>query len=172
MPQSKKSSSSSRRATLLEFVGPGVATMRSCRNCSRTSKACRVGESSDKCTECIRAAVPCDLAPLDTARWRRLEDKRKRLKAELREVFAKQQRLLKQIDFVENEQQSMVDVELQNIDELAQQESSASDLPDPLIDLASEQIVFPSLDSDFFTSLAPFDVGSGSPETSGSSSHA
>jgi len=58
------------------------------------------------------------LAPLDIARWRRLEDQRQKLKSELREAYARQQRLLRQIDLVEEEQRIMVDGELQNLESL------------------------------------------------------
>jgi len=52
------------------------------------------------------------LAPLNIARWRRLEDQRRKLKNELREAYARQQRLLRQIDFVKEEQRVMVNGEL------------------------------------------------------------
>jgi len=58
------------------------------------------------------------LAPLDIARWRRLEDQRQKLKSELREAYARQQRLLRQIDLVEEEQRVMVNEELQNLESL------------------------------------------------------
>jgi len=83
------------------------------------------------------------LAPLDTARWRRLEDQRQKLKSELREAYARQQRLLRQINFVEKEQRVMVNEELQNLESLqAKKASSPSLLPNPFIDVASKQIVF------------------------------
>jgi len=58
------------------------------------------------------------LAPLNIARWRRFEDQRQKLKSELREAYARQQRLLRQIDFVKEEQRIMVDKELQNLKSL------------------------------------------------------
>jgi len=83
------------------------------------------------------------LAPLDIARWRRLEDQRRKLKSELREAYARQQRLLRQIDFVKEEQHVMVDEELQNLKSLQAKEASSLGLfPDPFIDIASKQIVF------------------------------
>ena len=120
--------------------------MRPCHNCSSSPGLCRVGSGSDKCTECVRKGRPCDLAPLDTARWRRLEEQRKKLKAELKEAYAKQQRLLRQIDHLEEEQRVMVEGELSNIAELEQEEAASSALPpalDPLIDVSSEAIVLP-----------------------------
>jgi hypothetical protein len=51
--------------------------------------------------------------------------------------------LLRQIDFVEEEQRVMVDGELQNLESLrAEEASSPSSFPDPFIDVASKQIVF------------------------------
>jgi len=58
------------------------------------------------------------LAPLNIARWRRFEDQRRKLKSELREAYARQQRLLRQIDFVKEEQRVMVNEELQNLESL------------------------------------------------------
>jgi len=85
------------------------------------------------------------LAPLDIARWRRLEDQRQKLKSELREAYARQQRLLRQIDFVEEEQRVMVNEELQNLESLqAKEASSPGPFPNSFIDVASKQIVFPN----------------------------
>jgi predicted RNase H-like nuclease (RuvC/YqgF family) len=97
-----------------------------------------------------------------------LEEQRRKLKAELKESYARQQRLLRQIDVLEEEQRVMVDGELQNIEELEKEErhTAAEDVA-PLLDVASEQIVFPNdLGEWSFTSLSPFggslEVSSGS----------
>jgi len=71
-----------------------------------------------KCVECVRIERSCDLTSLNIARWRRLEDQRQKLKSELRETYARQQRLLRQIDFVKKEQRIMVNEELQNLKSL------------------------------------------------------
>jgi hypothetical protein len=85
------------------------------------------------------------LASLNIARWRRLEDQRQKLKSELRETYARQQRLLRQIDFVEKEQRVMVNEELQNLESLQAKKASSSGLfPNSFIDVASKQIVFPN----------------------------
>ena len=140
-------------------LGIPYIAMRSCHQCVRLSKQCRVAEGSDKCVECLRGGCPCDLAPLDTARWRRLEKQRQKLKEELREANAKQQRLLRQLDYLEEEQQTMVDGELKNLEEMAPPSSFAdSSLLSPLIDVASKQVVFPNTMGEWsFTSLVPFD---------------
>jgi len=116
--------------------------------------------------ECIRKGCPCDLAPLDTARWRRLEAQRKILKQQLRDAVlkrrdlqAKEDRLLSQLEYVEDEQQTMVNGELQNLEEIAPStdEPVGGFLSEPLIYVASEQIVFPISEGSWsFTSLAPF----------------
>ena len=48
--------------------------MRPCKNYSRLNKSYRIAEDAEKCIKCIRTARPCDLASLDTARWKRLEE--------------------------------------------------------------------------------------------------
>jgi hypothetical protein len=53
--------------------------------------------------------------------------------------------LLRQIDFVKEEQRVMMNDELQNLKSLqAEATPSPSLFPDPFIDIASEQIVFPN----------------------------
>ena len=168
MPRTQ--SSSARRRTLLSTLGVGTVAMRPCRSCSSVGKTCRVAGGSEKCIECVRRACPCDLASLDTSRYKRLEVQRKKIERELieahkkqqralaeqQEALSRQQRLLRQLEFVEGEQGRMVDDEIQNIEELEQEESSSA--PEPLIDVASEQIVFPNVFGDWsMTSLAPFD---------------
>ena len=115
--------------------------MHPCKNCIRASKQCRVAEASEKCVECVRLGCPCDLAPLDTARWKRLEEERQKLKQELLESLAKQQRLLRQLDYLEKEQRVLVDGELRNIEALERDEQKAAGLV-PVIDVASESVVF------------------------------
>jgi len=147
MPRTKPAFSGSydRRLARVASLGIGSLDMRVCWNCSRSSKPCRVAKGVEKCVECVRTGRPCDLAPLNTARWRRLEDQCQKLKSELREAYTRQQRLLRQIDFVEEEQRVMVDGELQNLESLQAEEApSPGLLPDPFIDVTSKQIVFPN----------------------------
>ena len=66
------------------------------------------------------------------------------MKIELKESYAKQQRLFRQIDFVKKKQQVMVDGEFRNIEKLEHEEALAESLlPDFifLIDVVSEQFV-------------------------------
>ena len=48
--------------------------MRPCKNCSRLNKPYRITEDAEKCIKYIRTARPYDLASLDTARWKGLEE--------------------------------------------------------------------------------------------------
>ena len=138
--------STNRRKQKVAFFGIGIFTMRPCKACSSSfvPKPCRIAENSEKCVACVNSGRPCNLVSLDTVRWRKLKEKRKRLKAELKKSYTKQQRLFRQIDFVEKKQQVMVDGELRNIEKLEHEEALAEGLlPDftLLIDVVSEQLV-------------------------------
>ena len=129
------------------FFGIGVFAMRFCKNCllSFVPKPCRIVENFEKCVACVNSGRFCNLVFLDTVRWRKLKKKRKWLKVELKKSYVKQQRLFRQIDFVEKKQQVMVDGELRNIKKLEHEEALAENLlPDFifLIDVVSEQLVF------------------------------
>jgi hypothetical protein len=61
----------------------------------------------------------------------------------LREAYARQQQLLRQIDFVKKEQRVMIDEELQNLKDLQAKKASLPGLLlNSFIDVASKQIVF------------------------------
>ena len=90
MPYYLPSKSFYRRRYKLDSLTNISIAIRSCKNCSRLNKPYRVAEDAEKCVKCIRTARPCDLASLDTARWKRLEEQRKKLKDEFRKVIAKQ----------------------------------------------------------------------------------
>ena len=132
MPRKDKhlSSSSRRRRSRMATLGNGVPSNRPCLRCSQTSALCRVIEGNDKCLECIRSARPCDLAPIDIARWRRLEEQRRQLKDELEQSIAKQSRLLNQINQIESTQQNMVETELRNIEALEKAEEQTHEIGD------------------------------------------
>lgn len=48
-----------------------------------------MGGGSEKCIECVGLGKACNLASMDTARWKLLDAHRRRLKEELREARAK-----------------------------------------------------------------------------------
>ena len=155
MSKIKKSSSFLRRRQQLNSLNIDSLAMRFCKNCTQTSKQCRVAKDCEKCVKCVRSGRSCDLAPLNTARWRRLEEQRRKLKAELKESLAKQQRLLRQIDYVKEKQRVMMNEELRNIEKLKKTKQHVVDKKvDSLIDVTSKQIVFfNDFDEWFFTSL-------------------
>ena len=90
IPYYPASKSSRRRRYKLDSLTNISIAIRPYKNCSRLNKPYRVTEDAEKYIKCIRTARPCDLASLDTARWKRLEEQRKKLKEEFRKVIAKQ----------------------------------------------------------------------------------
>ena len=121
--------------------------MRPCFHCSRLRKACKIVDDSNKCLEYIRLDYTCDLTPFDISRYRRLEEQRKKLKAKLHATIAKQQRLIRQLKFVENEQQTMMNAKLQNIEKLNRKERVSS-LLEPFIDILSKQVTLSNISND------------------------
>ena len=89
MPYYPASKSSYRRRYKLDSLTNISIAIRPYKNYSRLNKPYRVTEDTEKCIKCIRTARPCDRASLDTARWKRLEEQRKKLKEEFRKVIAK-----------------------------------------------------------------------------------
>ena len=157
----QRKTSSQRKYNLLKSLSIDVFAMRPCFHCTRLIKACKVVDESNKCLECVRLNYACDLTPLDIDRYRRLEEQRKRLNTKLRATIArqqakvaKQQRLIQQLKFIENEQQTMMNVELQNIEELSQEERDSLSSKF-IIDVFSKQIILSNVFDDW--SLTSFD---------------
>ena len=153
MPKQRKTSSQ-RKYSLLKSLSIDALAMRLCSHCARLVKACKVVDESNKCLECVRLSYACDLVPLDIDRYRRLEEHRKKLKAKLHAAIArqqakivKQQRLIQQLKFVENEQQTMMNVELQNVEELSQEERALSSLK-LVIDVLLKQVTLSNVFDD------------------------
>ena len=145
MPKQRKTSSQ-RRCNLLKALDVDTLAMRPCSHCSRLKKTCRIVDNSNKCLKCIRLGCICDLAPLDINRYRRLEEQRKKLKTKLHAAIAKQQRLIRQLEFVENEQQTMMNAKLRNIEELSQEERVSLSLKS-IIDISSKQVALSNISS-------------------------
>ena len=95
MSKIKKSSSFFRRRQQLNSLSINFLAMRFCKNCTQTSKQCRVAKNCEKCVKCVRSNRFCDLIFLNIARWRRLKKQRRKFKIELKESLAKQQRLFR-----------------------------------------------------------------------------
>ncbi len=131
-----------------------INRIRFCYCCDCLSKLCRIQEDSDKCVKCIKKSFFCNLISLNTARWRRLEMQQKALKQQLRNtvikrcrIQTKEDRLLSQLKYVENKQQTIVNRKLQNLKKLALlAEKSVFELfSESLIDIVSKQIVFSNI---------------------------
>ncbi len=114
----------------------------------------------DKCVECVKKDCLCNLVFLDTARWRRLKAQRKTLKQQLckavlkrrvmqTELQTKKDRLLLQLDYIENKQQLIIDRKLQNLKKLVSltEKSDFKFFSESLIDIVSKQIVFFNLNN-------------------------
>ena len=151
----KKSSSFFRRRQQLNSLSIEFLAMRFCKNCTQTSKQCRVAKNCEKCVKCVQSNRFCDLVFLNIARWRRLKEQRRKFKIELKESLAKQQRLFRQIDYVKKKQRVMMNEKLRNIEKLKKTKQHVVDKKiDSLIDVISKQIVFfNDFDEWFFTSF-------------------
>ena len=140
MPKTKKPlSSSARRRQLVLKLGMASLSKRSCGRCSSSPlNLCHTGEDSDRCVECVRAGVDCDLSPINVPKWKRLEERRKRLRKERSEAMARLMRLDKEIESIEENQERMVQRELRNIQELEVEEAAlataGSEAPSSLFD--------------------------------------
>jgi len=112
MPRAKsKVSFYQRRLIQVAKLGIPCIAMRFYHQCVRLSKQCRIAKGSNKCVKCLRDSCSCDLASLDIVRWRRLKKQRQKLKEELCEANAKQQWLLRQLDYLKEKQQTMMNDE-------------------------------------------------------------
>ena len=152
MPPSRVSKNSSfRRRKLLKTSGVGREVMRPCKNCAAGNRPCKVGESSDKCLECVRLGRKCDLS-FSPAEYRRLKEKRdearkawKQACAEAAAANAKVLHLAQQYEQLEAREQEMVENEWRNIAELEEEEHLNEFPTDSFpLDLSSEQVEFPS----------------------------
>lgn len=72
--------------------------------------------------KCVKKNCSCDLISLNTVRWRRLNVRRKKIKQLFREIIVKRKkiqtkkdRLLFQLKYLKNEQQSLLSSELKNL---------------------------------------------------------
>ena len=109
--QRKKSQFFIRRKFFLKMIDFDVDVMRFCRNCFVVKISCRINNNSKKCVKCVRLSKICDLIFLNIACWKRLKTQRKKLKTNLKKTFVKQQRLFRQLNFVEKKQQTIIENE-------------------------------------------------------------
>ena len=109
MPKIKKPiSSTSRRRQLVLKLGMATLSKRSCKRCKNTPQLCHSGDGSDRCVECVRVGSDCDLSPINIPKWKRLEERRKRLRKERSEAMARVIRMDKEIESIEEDQERMV----------------------------------------------------------------
>ena len=103
-----KLSSSNRRRSKILSLGPSIEAMRPCNNYSRKGYSYRVSKGSNKCVSCVRLGKPCDLAPININKWKRLEKERRRLYLELREARAKARQIEELVKSVKDKQEGIV----------------------------------------------------------------
>jgi len=81
--------------------------MRSCRNCTMSSKTYCVNNDFKKCVKCVRSNCDYNLT-ISLASIKRIHKKRMHLKKEVRDAHAKLSRLKKQLDFLKNKKKKMI----------------------------------------------------------------
>ena len=74
---------------------------RCCIRCAKEKLTYRVNEDSNRCFECVQRGVNCSLTPINVPQWKRLEERRKQLRCELSEAYAKSVRILSELDLIE-----------------------------------------------------------------------
>ena len=97
---------------------------RSYKRCKDTPQLCYSSNGSDRCVEYIRVGVDYDLSPINILKWKRLEERRKRLRKERSEAMARLIRLDKEIESIKEDQERMVQKELKNIQDLEVEEAT------------------------------------------------
>ena len=127
MPRIRKpQNSTARRRQLVLKMGMASLSKRDCSQCVEAGRLCHSGEGSDRCVECVKGGIDCELSPINVPKWKRMEEQRVRLRTEEDEAFAKLSRLRKQIQKIESEQRKMVEKEVKNIEALEKEEEEAS----------------------------------------------
>ncbi len=82
-------------------------SMRSCRNCTMSSKAYCVSNNSKKCMKCVRSNRDYNLTIFSIS-IKRIYEKRMRLKKEVRDARTKLSQLKKQLNFLKNKKKKMI----------------------------------------------------------------
>ena len=135
-----------------------IDVIRSCQYCFRVEKFYRLNDNSKKCVKYIRSSYVCDFAFLNFTRWKQLETQRKKLKTNLYETYIKQQRLFRQLNFVKNEQRTMIENKMKNIANLKKKKKIIAKAFNFLMNFVFKQIVFSNFfEKWFWISLISFD---------------
>jgi len=160
-----KLSAAQRRYNLVKtLASSGTLSMRVCRFCQSagTPDRCKLGDDSDRCLECVRKAVDCNLAPFSPARWARIQRQRAEKSSQVKDTISKLLRLQKELEVLEKKQTDMVEDEIQNISEM--EEADTVHAPAVNFDVSSEQLEYSNdfdwsslgLPTGFLASSAPF----------------
>ncbi len=96
-----------RKKDLFDALSLISLAMRSCRNCTMSSKAYCVNNDFEKCVKCVRSNYDYNLT-ISFTLIKRIYKERMRLKKEVRDAHAKLSRLEKQLDFLKNKKKEMI----------------------------------------------------------------
>jgi len=135
--------------------------MPQCSRCARRGFLCKVGKESSRCAECVRASTKCDCRGPSDVEWRSLEQQEDALEEkmrttavradelhqELREQYARMERLRKQKRSLKERGSEMLRRGIQSLDELDALDNSGS--PG-----SSQGAVVASPTGDFFRELS------------------
>ena len=102
--------------------------------------ACKIGVSSEKCTECLsKNSTTCSLSPFSLAKWDRIRRQKVQKQKELRDTFAKVTRLQGEVAALEEKELTIVNNKVVNISDLKREEQANTlDLDSYLFDIPSE----------------------------------
>jgi len=113
------------------FASRSRAMPTPCSNCrtAKPARSCRVSLASGRCSECISRNVKCDLVVTEKD-WQKVDDKESQLRSQLSEArrirdeaFAREERLMKELQFLESRKEEMARRELASIEELEKLEA-------------------------------------------------
>jgi len=136
--------------------------MPQCSRCARRDFLCKVGKESSQCAECVRSSAKCDCRGPSDVEWQSLEqqedmlEEKMRLTAvradklhqELREQYARMERLRKQKKSLKERSSEMLRRGIQSLNELdALDNQNGSEL--------NERMVVASPTGDLFRELSP-----------------
>ncbi len=116
--------------------------MRVYSNCERAGQAdkCKVGVSASRYMECAQKGLSdYNLSPFSPAKWIKIWNQRNQKAAEAKEALAKFTQLQREVEVLERKGITMVEGEIQNIEEMEQEEQL--DIIDPsdfLFNVSSE----------------------------------
>ncbi len=96
-----------RKKNLFDALDLIFLAMRSCRNCTISSKIYCVNNNFKKCVKCVRFNRDCNLT-ISFTLIKKIYKKRMRLKKEVCDARTKLSRLKKQLNFLKNKKKEMI----------------------------------------------------------------